>query len=106
MKLINFSTNNKIKSWNCLSFCFQRVALDQDYRENLREIDRLFADNAQMKAKVEQLEEENKSLEAGLKEVMEAMRKYGATEGEGMEKGEKEAMVMQFPTLERMLAVS
>ena len=63
-----------------------------------------------MKAKVEQLEDENKNLEAGLKEVMEAMKKYGAgaPEGEGMEKGEREAMMgaIQFPTLERMLAVS
>ena len=85
----------------------QRSELDQDYRENLREMDRLYGDNAQMKAKVEQLEDENKNLEAGLKEVMEAMKKYGgAPEGEGMEKGEREAMVMQFPTLERMLAVS
>ena len=88
----------------------QRNEIDQDYRENIREIDRLYGDNAQMKAKVEQLEDENKNLEAGLKEVMEAMKKYGAgaTEGEGMEKGEREAMMgaIQFPTLERMLAVS
>ena len=84
----------------------QRVEIDQDFRENLREMDRLYGDNAQMKAKLEQLEDENKNLEQGLKEVMEAMKKYGASDVEGMEKGEREAMVMQFPTLERMLAVS
>ena len=85
----------------------QRNEIDQDYRENFREMDRLYGDNAQMKAKIEQLEDENKNLEAGLKEVMEAMKKYpGVPEGEGMEKGEREVMAMQFPTLERMLAVS
>ena len=84
----------------------QRQALDQDFRENLREMDKLYGDNAQMKAKLESLEDENKNLEQGLKEVMEAMKKYGAPTGDVMEKGEREEMVMQFPTLERMLAVS
>ena len=69
-------------------------------------MDKLYGDNAQMKAKLESLEDENKNLEQGLKEVMEAMKKYGAPTGDGMEKGEREEMVMQFPTLERMLAVS
>ena len=82
------------------------MELDQDFRENLREMDRLYGDNAQMKAKLEQLEDENKNLEQGLKEVMEAMKKYGAPTGEGVEKGQREEMVMQFPTLERMLAVN
>ena len=69
-------------------------------------MDKLYGDNAQMKAKLESLEDENKNLEQGLKEVMEAMKKYGAPTGDVMEKGEREEMVMQFPTLERMLAVS
>ena len=32
-------------------------------------MDRLYSENAQMKAKTEQLDEENKNLELGLKEV-------------------------------------
>ena len=91
---------------NSYLISFQRQALDQDFRENLREMDKLYGDNAQMKAKLESLEDENKNLEQGLKEVMEAMKKYGAPTGDVMEKGEREEMVMQFPTLERMLAVS
>lgn len=72
-------------------------------------MDRLYSNNAQLKARAEQLEEENKNLEQGLKEVMEAMKKYGvrATEdGEEMEKGQREVSDIQFPALERMLAVS
>jgi hypothetical protein len=74
-------------------------------------MDRLYSDNAQLKARSEQLEDENKNLEAGLKEVMEAVKKYGmrATEdgdGEEMEKGQREIQEMQFPSIERMLAVS
>lgn len=72
-------------------------------------MDRLYSDNAQLKAKSEQLEEENKGLEAGLKEVMEAMKKYGRRDDdddEGMEKGQREVSEIQFPALERMLAVS
>ncbi|XP_052811330.1 centrosomal protein of 290 kDa-like [Mya arenaria] len=79
---------------------------DQDIRENFREMDRLYSENAQMKAKMEQLDEENQGLEAGLKEVMEAMKKYGISRDGGveMEKGEREVAEMQFPALERMLA--
>ena len=72
-------------------------------------MDRLYSDNAQLKARSEQLEDENKHLEAGLKEVMEAMKKYGvraSEDGEEIEKGERELPEMQFPALERMLAVS
>lgn len=41
-------------------------------------------------------------------QVMEAMKKYGVRQEdeEGMEKGEREVVEMQFPALERMLAVS
>lgn len=41
-------------------------------------------------------------------QVMEAMKKYGVRQEdeEGMEKGEREVAEMQFPALERMLAVS
>ena len=39
---------------------------------------------------------------------MEVMKKHGVRQEEGdyMEKGEREVMEMQFPVLERMLAVS
>ena len=78
-------------------------------RENFREMDRLYSENAQLKAKNENIEEENKNLEQGLKEVMEALKRYGGApppgDGEEMEKGEREVAAMQFPTLERMLAV-
>ncbi|XP_053396760.1 centrosomal protein of 290 kDa-like [Mercenaria mercenaria] len=85
----------------------RRNEYDQDIRENFREMDRLYSDNAQLKARAEQLDEENKHLEQGLKEVMEAMKKYGvraSEDGEVIEKGERELPEMQFPALERMLA--
>lgn len=54
---------------NMMLFCCQKNEYDQDLRENFREMDRLYSENAQTKAKCEQLEEENQGLEQGLKEV-------------------------------------
>jgi len=49
--------------------CYQRTEYDADLRENFRELDRLYGENAQMKARTEQLADENQQLEDGLKEV-------------------------------------
>ncbi|XP_060063320.1 centrosomal protein of 290 kDa-like [Ylistrum balloti] len=69
-----------------------------EFRENMREMDKLYRENAEFKVKVDQLETENRQLEAGLKEVLENLQKYKPDE-QGLED-----QVMQFPTLERMLA--
>ncbi|KAL4233575.1 hypothetical protein ACF0H5_008256 [Mactra antiquata] len=85
----------------------RRNEYDHDLKENFREMDRLYSDNAQLKAKAEQLAEENKGLEESLKEVIEAMKKYGRRvddDGEELEKGQREISDIQFPALERMLA--
>ncbi|KAH3726744.1 centrosomal protein of 290 kDa-like [Dreissena polymorpha] len=90
----------------------RRNEYDQDLRENFREMDRLYSENAQMKAKMEQLEDENTNMEQGLKEVLEAVKKLGqARDGETLEKGQREiergqreSIDIQFPAVERMLA--
>ncbi|OWF51997.1 centrosomal protein of 290 kDa-like [Mizuhopecten yessoensis] len=69
-----------------------------EFRENMREMDKLYRENAQFKAKVEQLENDNRQLEGGLKEVLENLQKYKPDEHG------TEDQPMQFPTLERMLA--
>ncbi|CAC5417989.1 unnamed protein product [Mytilus coruscus] len=66
-------------------------------RENFKEIDNLYRENAKFKSRTDQLEKENKQLEQGLKEVIENLKTYSP------EKGEVETQ-MQFPTLEKMLA--
>ncbi|KAL3881749.1 hypothetical protein ACJMK2_028144 [Sinanodonta woodiana] len=79
----------------------RHVSFESEFRDNMRENDRLFADNAKLKAKVHQLEEDNKNLEAGLKEVIEAMKQHS---GDEVEETGADRKLMQFPTLERMLA--
>ncbi|XP_071137463.1 centrosomal protein of 290 kDa-like isoform X1 [Mytilus edulis] len=66
-------------------------------KENFKEIDNLYRENAKFKSRTDQLEKENKQLEQGLKEVIENLKTYSP------EKGEVETQ-MQFPTLEKMLA--
>ncbi|KAJ8314697.1 hypothetical protein KUTeg_006847 [Tegillarca granosa] len=72
---------------------------DQDFKENLREMDKLYRENAELKVKVKHFEEDNNQLEQGLKEVLENMKKYSPDEKDA------EQGLMQFPTLERMLAI-
>ncbi|KAK3096658.1 hypothetical protein FSP39_002154 [Pinctada imbricata] len=71
---------------------------DQDFKENLKEIDHLYRENSKLKVENEQMKGENKHLEDGLKEVLENLKKYAPEE---KETGGGE---MRFPTLERMLA--
>ena len=49
---------------------------DEVQRENFREMDNLYRENAKFKSRTEQLEKENKDLEQGLKEVIENLKKY------------------------------
>lgn len=44
--------------------------------KNLREMDKLYQENSRHKAEAEQLKEQNKQLEQGLKEVIENLKKY------------------------------
>uniref|UniRef100_K1PYW1 Centrosomal protein of 290kDa coiled-coil region domain-containing protein n=1 Tax=Magallana gigas TaxID=29159 RepID=K1PYW1_MAGGI len=79
----------------------QHRGYDEDFVKNLREMDKLYQENSRHKAEAEQLKEQNKQLEQGLKEVIENLKKYTPDEKEP-EKGALEEM--RFPTLERMLA--
>ena len=51
--------------------------LDKDYRQNLVELTQMERELAEFRSRCTQLEEDNQSLEAGLKEVMEALQKTG-----------------------------
>ena len=44
--------------------------------KNLREMDKLYQENSRYKSESEQLKEQNKMLEQGLKEVIENLQKY------------------------------
>lgn len=54
----------------------QHREYDNDFKENLREMDKLYRENAELKVKVKHVEEDNNQLEQGLKEVLENMKKY------------------------------
>lgn len=45
-------------------------------KENFKEIDNLYRENAKFKSRTDQLEKENKQLEQGLKEVIENLKTY------------------------------
>ncbi|GFR72659.1 centrosomal protein of 290 kDa [Elysia marginata] len=76
--------------------------LDKDYKENIVELHKLETENSELKSKNQQLRQDNESLEAGLKEVMEALQK-GAADGK-YEVGDMSQNANTFPTIERMLA--
>lgn len=59
--------------------------------KNLREMDKLYQENSRHKAETEQLKEQNKQLEQGLKEVIENLKKY--TPGEVSLKGQVQGKV-------------
>lgn len=54
----------------------QHRGYDEDFVKNLREMDKLYQENSRHKAEAEQLKEQNKQLEQGLKEVIENLKKY------------------------------
>ncbi|XP_055888045.1 centrosomal protein of 290 kDa-like [Biomphalaria glabrata] len=74
---------------------------DKDYKENVAELHKLEVQVAELRAQNQQLNKDNENLEAGFKEVMQALQK-GATESQG--DVDSSAPVMQFPAIERMLA--
>ncbi|XP_061195068.1 centrosomal protein of 290 kDa-like isoform X3 [Saccostrea echinata] len=76
---------------------------DEDFVKNLREMDKLYQENSKHKAELEQLKDQNKQLEQGLKEVIENLKKY-APEEKVPGKGGVVPEEMRFPTLEKMLA--
>ncbi|XP_005096015.2 centrosomal protein of 290 kDa [Aplysia californica] len=79
--------------------------LDKDYKENIVELHKLGREVAEVRAQNQQLNKDNESLEAGFKEVMEAMQKGAVMAAEGHGDGtEVEKSAMQFPAIERMLA--
>jgi len=49
---------------------------DEIQRENFKEMDNLYRENAKFKSRTDQLERENKELEQGLKEVIENLKTY------------------------------
>ena len=58
----------------------QGQELDKDYKENIVELHKLETEVSELKGKNQQLRQDNESLEAGLKEVMEALQK-GVADG-------------------------
>ncbi|GFO27236.1 centrosomal protein of 290 kda-like, partial [Plakobranchus ocellatus] len=76
--------------------------LDKDYKENIVELHKLETEVSELKGQNQQLLKDNQSLEAGLKEVMEALQK-GAADGK-YETGDISQNANTFPTIERMLA--
>ncbi|XP_059169831.1 centrosomal protein of 290 kDa-like [Physella acuta] len=75
---------------------------DKDYKENILELNKLEKQVAELRAVNQQLNKDNESLEAGFKEVMEAMKRGGAV-GKDQD-SDASSGGMQFPAIERMLA--
>ncbi|CAL1542937.1 unnamed protein product [Lymnaea stagnalis] len=75
---------------------------DKDFKENIAELSKMEMQVAELRAQNQQLNKDNEGLEAGFKEVMQALQN-GKLEGQGQ--GDPDASVaMQFPAIERMLA--
>lgn len=70
--------------------------LNQDYKDNLQEVEKLYRENADVRAKNEQLNVDIQLLEAAYKEVAGKMSEASASG--------KFDQAIQFPAVERMLA--
>ena len=55
----------------------QNVELEKEAGSVQKKAEKLGTDNAKLKAQVQQLEEENRMMEAGLREVHEALKQHG-----------------------------
>ncbi|XP_070190390.1 centrosomal protein of 290 kDa-like [Littorina saxatilis] len=79
--------------------------LDKDYRQNLVEMTQMDRELAELRSQTKQLEQDNQHLEAGLKEVMEALQQRGGHPTTPRDAGESEGLDgSRFPAIERMLA--
>ena len=81
-------------SFQCAIYVFKNLQLDREVEKQAGQADKLSVENIQLKARLDELEVENKHLEDGIRELRDAIQDPGDNH------------VLEVPVLDKLLAVS